>query len=268
MKTRSTWLGWIACGLFASSFGCAPAADDASGASEPPVESITESGLLAKVELSETHIVEFRELLPGELTVQEQLHADRDQGPVANGFDPSKQSVAAFYRELAGASAKADQLAALQQFETRALPFTALAADELEPSAPETTRSFSKGAEPPGWDFPGEFSWFSNNFCRINTASDRCFINLESFNEVLVAKGVRGVLFNQDFTLRAQMRINFDPCFNKPSFPPTFCSDPFKGLQKLDLAPRTVISSSTWTNKNRYQVAASGRHIGVFVDWM
>jgi hypothetical protein len=270
MRTKAAWMGWIACGLCVSSFGCASAPDAADdGASEVATEpTVAEDSLLARVELTETHFIEFRELLPGELTVQEQLHVDRDSGPVANDFDPSKQSVTAFYRQLAGRSAKPQEVAALQQFEARALPFATLAANAAEPtSVPETTRAFNKATEPPGWDFLGEFSWFSSNFCRLDSASDRCFINLERFNEVLVAQGVRGALFNQDFSLRAQMRINFDPCFHKPSFPPTFCSEGFKGLQKVDLAPRTALNSNTWSGRSRYQVFAEGRHIGVFVDW-
>jgi hypothetical protein len=266
MKMRSRWLLWITCCASVCSVGCAAAPSD-DGAEPAQTQTAASAGeLLARIELSETHYVEFREQQPGDLTVLEQFHADRDRGAVASDFDPSRQSVVAFYRQLAGRSAKPEALAALQEFEERALPFAPLAAADAEPAeAPELSRASLDKAAPPGWDFVNEFGWFSNNFCRIDTSNDRCFINLESFNDVQVANSVRGVLFNQDFDAFATMRINFDPCFDEPFF--VFCTDPFKGLQKLSVGPRLVLGSSTWSNRNKYQVFASGVHIGVFVDY-
>jgi hypothetical protein len=270
MQMRSIWCGALACCVSLSSFGCAGDAhsndDGAEGAQAETTAS--DEGLLAKISLSETHSIEFREPLPGELMVLEQFHVDRDRGAVARDFDASKQSVTAFYRQLAGRSATPEALAALQAFEARALPFDAPQDFAAEPGpAPEIVRAAhdkATTATPPGWNFLNEFAWFSSNFCRIDSTNDRCFINLESFNEVQVANSVRGALFNQDFDVRAQMLIRFDPCFNQVI---GFCTQSFKNLQKLDLAPRTALNSSIWSNRNRYGVLATGRHIGVFVDY-
>jgi hypothetical protein len=163
-------------------------------------EATTEGRLLASLQLSETHKVDFFEYADGDLSVKESLNVDKDLGdghPTLARMNTTGVKTADIYKSLAGTrfeskiaavlgGADARNLALAAQFKARSAD--QLGADQLDQAQfgtearnhalaetpvattgdTQTVTSAATCAEP-AWDWVADVGWFKNNFCGANS---------------------------------------------------------------------------------------------------
>jgi hypothetical protein len=160
--------------ITAASAACAPA-NDASEFDQPASASPSErrstvktgasTQSLARVELSPTHSVEFFQSTSGEIAVLEDYDIDLDPGSELGGFRTRRDSYAALYRRLAGASTDEAVLKRLETADARPqrpagklpkqpLVSTTPAASTAQDDAAKQTKSVAE-----------DWLWFEGQIC-------------------------------------------------------------------------------------------------------
>lgn len=163
MGKRRLLLGTLAVGLMGAACG---------GAEPPPdavaVEDAVNGSLLARVELSATHRVDFYEFAPGQVGLRESGMVDE---PTALGAERLALPMDALYRELRGGDAPMPQ--ALADALQRRAAAKAPGAVEMmtEPPAEVAQADLAEGGPGPvtsfgAWEsWEGDAQWWRDNFC-------------------------------------------------------------------------------------------------------
>jgi hypothetical protein len=250
--------------------GCAADGRDAGGVSD--TDSSGHGTVVARVQLTATHYVEFMEFKEGFVSLIESRNADLNQAaPEAVKFDPQQKTCVALYKELLARAEfpdASDEKADLERLAAVDATFAALQ-KTVKPNVPEEGAiGTATQALTHRWGnyntTTGDWTWFSTNFCRSWT--DFCEVGwLGSHTQTATSKSASMLLFNEHATSDyAQLRLAWDPC--KDALPWDFCTSPYKTLTTLTAPHRYVSQSTTWSNKDHtaidWAVWGDGTHYG------
>jgi hypothetical protein len=149
--------------------------------SDPSIEASgvqASEALLATVQVSPTHVVEFYEAGPGHGIVNEHYQMDRGEVSALAAIEIDDGDLLGVYRQLVGAAVDPGALARLQGYEQRRLAFMAasveIAANAPERVDPPAETLFTQYTGPIQKDRDDEARWFAGRFCDSDPQPDGC----------------------------------------------------------------------------------------------
>lgn len=208
---------------------CAVDAQDGGSSSvseEGAAPSTAQAVILAKVELSDTHTVEFLSYPDARMVaVRETQSLDAAEPSLAELGVRADEPLDQVYTKLAGAKAdprvarqlrdvQAAQVAEAAQLEATLDPEISAAhlpdsadseAETLAVQAPEVGRTQQALCAEPAWDWPGDESWFKSNFCGQNY--QYCDTLDAKHSATARSKYLQTVVFNQSHCSTASYHL-------------------------------------------------------------
>jgi hypothetical protein len=276
---------------------CEGSVDEPASQAEAPIAAV-DSGLLASLRLSETHVVEFYEMSPGNGLVTEDYDVDRDRSALA-GLVLRDGELLPTYRALAGARATPDALARFAAYDVRRKAFIPVANGEqagaaVAQGAPPALQSAAPATNQK--DRTSDFYWFAQQYCswlsqpRGCQGADGSRYSWLPTDVVTCTNVVElcGSGFADPFRDRARKTRNMEwaifnqassganvtgryylvnPCENDGNILPRLCTKGGLG-HEFTVTPRHAVrSTSTATVGWTRQVEATGNHpIGAMVN--